>query len=94
MRVRTISGSYLVKVGTLLLVGINGGCEILVVLGDLLGNTGLGLSGCDLVGRLSSGLDIGLLDSEASSEWTSNSVVTASDSANVSSGTWQLVSIS
>lgn len=67
-----------------LLVGGDGGGQVLLVLGDLLLNAVEGLCRGDLGGdvRLLSGA--GLLDGEASTEGTGQGVVSASDCADVS----------
>lgn len=68
-----------------LLVGGDGGGEVLLVLGDLLLNAVEGLCRGDLGGDVCLLSSAGLLDGEASTEGTRQGVVSASDCADVSS---------
>lgn len=73
---------------SLLLVGGDGGVQVLLVLGDLLVNSIECLCRANLGGDVCLGGGAGLLDGEASAEGTGQGVVSASDCADVSSGGW------
>lgn len=70
---------------SLLLVGGDGGGQVLLVLGDLLVDTVEGLCRGDLGGDVGLRGGTGLLDGEASTEGAGQGVVSASDCADVSS---------
>lgn len=70
---------------SLLLVGGDGGVQVLLVLGDLLVNAVECLCRADLGGDVCLRSGAGLLDGEASAEGTGQGVVSASDCADVSS---------
>lgn len=70
---------------SLLLVGGDGGGQVLLVLGDLLVDTVEGLCRGDLGGDVGLRGGTGLLDGEASAEGAGQGVVSASDRADVAS---------
>lgn len=78
-----VGGQALLASG--LLVGGDGGGQVLLVLCDLLLNTVEGLCRLDLGGDVCLLSAAGLLDSEASTEGTGQGVVSATDCADVSS---------
>lgn len=75
--------------GSRLLVGLDGGVQVLLVLQDLGHDIIKLLNGRDVGGGVLVGLDVGLLHGKAATEGTGRSRVEAADSADIAGGGWR-----